>query len=110
MNTAATYEHAQAMDRIRDKRQYRNAVKKEAEVAKNKEEKRRADQSEYAWEDWQNGVKGAKAPGCVTSKTARKATVQDKVKDAAAKKAADAKAKVLSGFSSIGLGGRKKKK
>jgi hypothetical protein len=95
MNTAATYEHKQAMDRIRNERQYSKERKMKEYAAKKEVLQKRVDKSKYGYEDWQNGVKGAKAPGGVKSKPAPKATVKDA-----------AKAKLLSGLSSMGLGGR----
>ena len=106
----AVYEHAQKQSERREKLQYKKERLMKEEAAKKKALDKRVDQSKYGFEDWQNGVKGAKPPGGIRSKPAPKATV----KAAAAKTVEDAKnaakAKVISGLSSLGLGGRKKKK
>ena len=106
----AVYEHAQKQSDRRDKLQYKKEIQKKEYAAQKKAIDKRVDKANYGYEDWQNGVKGAKPPGGIRSKPAPKATV----KAAAAKTVEEAKnaakAKVISGLSSLGLGGRKKKK
>jgi hypothetical protein len=103
----AIYDNAQGQSRRRDKLQYRKIVNEEKEAARKKALDKRVDQSKYGFEDWQNGVKGAKPPGGIRSKPAPKATV----KAAAAKTVEEAKnaakTKVLSGLKSMGFGSKK---
>ncbi len=103
----SVYDNAQGQSRRKGKLQYRKIVNEEEYAAQKKASKETYEKKKYAWEDWQNGVKGAKAPGGVTSKPAPKATV----KAAAAKTVEEAKnaakTKVLSGLKSMGFGSKK---